>query len=829
MLQTTLAGLRAHKLRLLLTALAITLGVGFIVGTFVLTDTMQAGYDQKFAASAQKVAVAVRPGKAGGELPAGLLPRVRALPGVTDAHGTVRGDAPLLGKDGRAYGDAPTLGLSLPTGGPLRRYEIVTGRAPGAAGEAVLDKGTATSTGYRAGDTIRVLDPRGRVRAFRLVGTVDLGIDNEVGYRGAVGFTTLTAAAMTGEKGYTEIDLAGRVSRDAVAAAVGNGYQAITGAQLGDRLAAQNGSDTKVLRIGLLIFGLVSLLVSAIVIYNTFAILIAQRMRELALLRCVGATRGQVFGGVVIESAVVGLVGSLLGLAAGAGLGAAALALVNAVGADLPAGAFTIAVRTALVALLAGVAVTMVSALLPARAATRVAPITALRTEPEPGTGRLRLGRLRTATAAVLGGSGLGLTALGSLVLSSGSGALAATAAGGAMAFLGAIALMPALVRPLARLVGALPAKIAGVPGRLAMENSRRSPGRTATTTIALTIGVGLVTLFAVFGASVKATAADRLQAQFPVDYVLQGQIGDLRTLPRALADGLRADRRFGSVTEVRLADARVDGVSQKLGAVTQASLGTAVDPQVRSGSLAALRPGTIALHTNVARGRVAGQTVELATPRGPRRVRVAAVFTGEVPLPQMIVPEADFDGYFGVRGDTAVYVNVREGVDPATTRTAVDAAARPYPIVRVTSAASLKDQFGNAIDTMLMVFGGLLGLAILIALFGIANTLTLSVVERTRESALLRALGLTRRQLRRMLSVESMIMAMIGALTGVALGVLFGWAATQAIIDGALFRLPYAQVIGFVALAGLAGVVAAVLPARRAARASIVESLAAE
>ncbi|MBC6458848.1 ABC transporter permease [Actinomadura sp. HBU206391] len=827
MLKTSLAGLRARRLRMLLTALAIALGVAFITGTFVLTDTMQAGYDQKFGSSAGKVAVAVLPEGSGDQaLPEGLLRKVRAVPGVTDVHATVRGDAPLLGKDGRAYGDMPTMGFSLPSTGPLQRHEVVTGRAPAAADEAVLDKATAEATGYRTGDSIKVLDPRGGPRTFRLVGTVELALDRA--YRGAVGFTPATATAMTGAKGYAEIDVAGPVSTQAVAAAVGGPYEVITGRQLGDRLATANGADTKVLRIGLLLFGLVSLLVSAIVIYNTFAILIAQRMRELALLRCVGATRRQVFGGVLVEAAAVGLVGSLLGLAIGAALGAGAIAAIGFFGADLPAGAFALGLRTVAVGLVAGVVVTVLSALLPARAATRVAPVAALRSEAEPGTGRLRFGPFRIVVTVLLCGLGLGLAAFGALVMPVGESALAVTALAGGLTFLGAIALMPALVRPLARVIGAIPARV-GLPGRLAMENSRRAPKRTATTTIALTIGVGLVTLFAVLGASVKATASDRLEQQFPVDYALRSQLGSDRTIPRALAETLRAAPEIGSVTEVRWADGGLDGDDRSIGTVSGPAIGKVVKPEIESGSFADLRTGTVALHHNAAGGRSAGQTVGVTTRQGPRTLRIAVVFSGDVPMPEILVPERDFDAYFGALGDTAIYLKVKDGVDAAAARTAVDAATKDHPAVNVASATSIKDQFSRAIDTMLMVFGGMLGLSILIALFGIANTLTLSVVERTRESALLRALGLTRRQLRRMLSVESMIMALIGALTGVVLGTLFGWAATRAILEGALFRLPYAQIVAFVAIAALAGLIAAVLPSRRAARASIVESLSSE
>ncbi|REE97950.1 ABC transporter permease [Thermomonospora umbrina] len=832
MLKTSLANLRAHRLRLLMTAVAITLGVGFIAGTFVLTDTLQAGVDEKFGGSASKVSVAVLPGAGARGLPPALLDEVRTLPGVTDAQGLVEGDAALIGKDGKVYGDQPTVGLSL-SPGRLQRYDIEAGRAPAAPNEAVLDERTARRNGFRVGSTITVLDPRGARVVFTLTGLADLGINDEVAFRGGVGFTPATALRMTGSPHYREIDVLGSgdtAALRATVAAAAAGHEVLSGRELGDRLARGAGADMKIIRTGLLIFGAVSMAVSALVIYNTFAILIAQRMRELALLRCVGATRRQVFVGVLLESAAVGLAGSLAGLAVGVGLAAGALSLLGGAGAEVPTGSLTLSPAAVAFGLLVGVVVTVLSALLPARAATRVAPIAALRSDLEPGGGRFRLGWPRRILATVLSVLGLASGVLGSLVMEKGETAMFVVAIGGGVLFLAVIALMPSLVRPLSRVAGALPARLTGVPGRLAVANSRRSPRRTATTTIALTIGVGLMSLFAVVAASGRATGQAELREHFPVDLQLHtqytGDDGPRRRLPAELGDALRARPELKTVTEMRVQDTTAaDGAEIEVGTVTRSSLGELVKPEIKSGSLTDLRPGTVAVHDRET-SAAPGDTVRVRTRAGLVPLKVAAVFAGDTPLPPYVLSEQEFARHFGPQGPLTIFVNVREGVDPDAAAAAAEAAARPFPTAKIASAAALREQFDKAIDTMLMIFGGLLALAIVIALFGIANTLSLSVVERTRESALLRALGITRSQLRLMLSVEAVIMAVIGALTGVLLGSAFGWAAIEALTESSVFAYPYLQVAALMALAALAGLAAAVLPARRAARTSVVESL---
>ena len=827
--RTTLAGLRAHLLRLVLTALAISLGVAFVSGTFVLTGTMRASFDRQFTASADTVSVAVLP-RGDAEIPAATLDTVRRLPGVRDTHGQVRGAAPLLGKDGRAYGEYSTIGVSLGSG-PLQRYTVAAGRTPRGPAEVVLDQVIAKRAGYGVGGTVKVLDPAGRPHAFTVTGLMDFGVDQEIGFRGAVGFTGSTAAVMTGKRGFTEIDVlaAGGVSderlRATVAAAVGSGQETVTGAQLAEKAAGEAGADLTLFMLFLLIFALVALFVAALVIYNTFNILIAQRTREMALLRCVGATRAQVFGGVLLEAVVVGLGASIIGVFGGVGLAAGGGRVVAAASRS-PVGTVVISPTAFVIGLVAGVAVTVGAALLPARAATRVAPVAALRQVDDPIRGRG--GRVRGALGGLFVVAGL---AAGGHALASvpGTGPLLMVMAAGSLIFFGVIALSPMIVVLTGGLAGSAAGRLLGVPGRLAGENARRNPRRTAITTIALTVGVTLMTMFSVALASLQATTDAALARQFPVDYRLSAQVDSDRPVPSAVAAQLRGKPQIAEVTEVRTADAVVNGRTREVGTITRQSLGRTIQPEVTAGSLADLRPGAVALHADRAKTLNAGvgQSVSVRIAGGTTTsLRVAAIFAGDTPMPAITVHETDFTRLFGVKDDAAVYVVVKRGVSADDSRRVIDEVIAAYPLVKVGSAADVKAQVTGALNRLFVVVAALLGLAIIISLLGIANTLTLSVVERTRESALLRALGLTRGGLRRMLSVEALITSLIGALIGVTLGAAYGWAAISAAMRDAVLGFPAVRIGAFVLLAAIAGFLAAVLPARRAARASIVAAL---
>ncbi|NUR82720.1 MAG: FtsX-like permease family protein [Nonomuraea sp.] len=806
MLRTALAGLSAHKLRLLLTALAITLGVGFIAGTFVLTDTIQSGFSQRVTADADRVAVAILP-KPQAVLPKRLLERVRGIEGVSDAQGLIRGPAPLLGKNGKAVGSSATTALSV-IPGQLDRTTVVSGTGPGTDdGAVVLDKNTAKAQGFKVGDTVTVLDHERRAQSFKVVGLIDTGVDQELGFTGALGFTAATAERMTGAKGFHEIDLAG-ADPAAIKKAVGAGdYQVLTGQELASRLAKEAGVSTEFMTAGLLLFGAVAMMVAALVIYNTFNILVAQRTREMALLRCIGATRGQVFGSIVVESFVVGLLASAVGLIAGYGLGAGAMAVLRAFDAPLPTGAaVSLAPRTIVLGFVIGLVVTMGAALLPARAATRVAPIAALRTQVEEQS--FRTGVLRMVFAGLFLLAGVGATVAGVLMKPGSQVPLFVVVAGGGLTFLAVLILGPVLVKPLSALVGWVPRLLFGVPGRLAVDNSGRNPKRAATTTVALTVGVTLMTLISVVTASTRVTLNDKLDEQFPIDYMISSQDQD-SGVPRTVAEGLRTKPELTGVVQIR--ESRRYGTFEG-----------PLKPTLTGGTLAGFGPGTALVDADA--GFKLGALVPV---KGTTLKVIGIVDSGDSPLPSITMSPTDFDRLFGKNPDSRVMVNIKDGVDPAAARKLVDAATAAYPTVQVMSSTDLRGQFDDTLDMLLMIVTGLLGLAILISLLGIANTLSLSVHERTRESALLRALGLTRPQLRRMLSVEALVLGLIGALVGVVLGTAFGWAAMRTMIDGASFSAPVWQIALFVVLSGLAGVLAAVLPARRAARASIVGSLA--
>ncbi|GIH70588.1 ABC transporter permease [Sphaerimonospora thailandensis] len=829
MFKTTLAGLLAHKLRLLLTSLAITLGVGFIAGTFVLTDTIDAGFNRAFADDAAAVDVVVLPTE--GDLSRETLAKVSAVTGVRDAQPVVRGDAPLIGKDGRTAGDYPTMGVSI----PASRLKVTGGHGPEADGQAVLEKNIARTEGFQPGDTISVLDHRGARHDFRLVGTFDVGLDADLARFGAVAFTPADALRMTGEKGFREIAVVSAGPspeglRTAVEAALGSDAPKSTtivqtGQQRAADLAEKNGVSMTFMKVGLLLFGVIALLVAGLVIYNTFNILVAQRIREMALLRCIGATRRQVFGSIVLESAVVGLVSAVLGLLVGYGLGAGAVAVLQGVETDLPTGSVSLTAQTIVIGLVTGLVVTMAAALLPARHATRVAPIAALRTQLEEQT--FRTGVARMIFAALFTVAGAALTALG-VSMEPSESALFTVMGGGVLVFFAVLILGPVIVKPLSGLAGWLPARLFGVPGRLALANARRNPRRAATTTVALTIGVTLITFMSVLTATVRLTTSKELDQQFPIDYLVSAQAG---TVPDSVVDALRGRSELTDVTDVREAETTVKGREFGVGTVTQAAFGISIKPEAASGSMDGFGPGKVAMNDSVAEdlGLKVGDTVTIASPKGDLRLQLSAVLkSGVTLLPPITIPEQAFVQHFDTVTQRVVLVDAAEGVHADLARRALDEVTAAHPAIKIDSTTAMRGQFDEAIDMLLMIVIGLLGLAVVISLLGIANTLSLSVHERTRESALLRALGLTRAQLRGMLSVEALVLGLVGAIVGVVLGIAYGWAATQTMADRVYFQLPIGQILIFVVLSGLAGVLAALLPARRAARTSIVGSLVA-
>jgi putative ABC transport system permease protein len=843
MFRTTLAGLRARKGRLTLTAVAVVLGVTFVAGTFGFTATVKAAFFERFAAQARHVDVAVEPpartGKSRPELPESVLSAVRAVPGVASVEGRMSGTAALLDRSGKvvAAGESPGVAVDLPADPRFRDFTLVTGSLPSSTAEALLDTDTAARQRLRAGDSVTVLGPHQVRTSVRITGTVDLGVNKQLESSGA-SVLVLPAdgvRAITGVTGYDRIEVAAApgvgqaVLASGVRAVAGAAATVVTGDRLARDLANSVTHQVDLFLQGLLIFGLVALVVAALVIYNTFKIVIAQRTRELALLRCVGATRRQVFLSVVTEAAVVGLAGSAAGVVVGLGVALVLPPLLNLTGAGIPASGLVVNPAGVLGGLVAGTAVTVAAALLPAVLSTRVAPMAALRAQPESRIGDVRLRVFRVVTAVLLGAAGVVLAALG---IPQGRSGLFTVAGGGVLFFLATLTAGPLLVGPMTAALGWLPRRLGGVPVRMALGGARRNPGRTSTSMIALTVGVGLMTLFSVVLATAGRFATDQMDQHYPVDYLVS-PMGSGTTIPPSVAAGLRRRPEIASVAELRkdsrgrLGTGRVD-----VAALDPSAYRLAYRPQLSAGSLNGLRDGEIALYGREAtrlRARV-GDTVALTAAGGVRSFRVVAVYTSRFAQENALISWADFTRSYGPGGDDTLMVLAGHGVAASDSRAAVDQLTANLPLLQVRSIASYKAQLNSAIDQVTALLGALLATAVVIALFGIANTLSLSVLERTRESSLLRALGLTRSQLRRMLSVEALLTGLMGGLLGVVLGAGFGWAVSLAFLHdsgGGHVAFPVGRIAGYLTVAALAGVLAAFVPARRASRTPIIKGLA--
>lgn len=847
MLRTTLRGLRFRAIRMAMSSLAIAAGVAFVAGTLILGASMKQSFFNSFAAGARNVDAAVSPhGKndqpvgspTAPSVPVSALAAVHAVPGVASAQGRVVGQAALIGSDGKVVGGGNQIGvgINVTTDPALRGFTVVHGRVPKGPDEVAIDSSTATDEHYRLGQLVGVVGKSGVVQRFRLAGTINLGVNHAFGNSSVAAFPTATALRVTGRPGYDQIvtRAAPGVSQSTLvarlkAAPALSGDKVQTGSQLATSEADAGSHVTQQFTEAILVFALISVVVAAIVIFNTFMILGAQRRRELALLRCVGASRRQVFGGMLTEAAAVGVAASAVGVVAGLGIGWGLENLFAALGANIPTGSLVLSASTVAIAMVTGVGVTLLSAVLPARAATRVPPVAALG-GPEPRVTR-QVGWVRIGTAAALGAAGLGLASLGFQHVNGYSGFLEILA-GAFVFFVAVLTLGPLIAPPVMTALGWLPGRLAGPPARLASANARRNPHRVAATTAALTIGITLMTMFTVVASSAQASAESAISKNYPFGYFVSANRGQNLTVPNPVISRLRRSPALGLVAPYYDDQHRVNGMSEDVGAFDPAGLKASGAPAV-TGSLSAIRPGTAA----VATGELSklhtrhGGTIVLNTSNGPLRLTVTATFNGKNGLlPHVLVSLPDYLRVYHPGGALQVFINGRKGASNASARAAVDAATASDPLLSVATIADYRSQLTSQVNTLLAIFGALLGLAILIALLGITNTLSLSVLERTRESALLRALGLTRGQLRGMLLTEALLMALLGVGLGVALGTGFGWAIADAFTKATgqgVVSFPGQQIALYVALGAAAGVAAAVLPARRAARASVVAAMA--
>ncbi len=845
MVHAVLKGVLAHKLRLFLTAFAVVLGVAFVAGTFVLTDTINHTFDVLFHTVSAGVDVTVRAASGFGEgtsdtqardtVPASVLDTVKKVPGVAVAEGAVGGYAQLIGKDGKAIstGGAPTLGVSWTTNRVLSPLTLRTGREPRKDGEVVIDAGTAKAHKLGVGDPVKILF-EGPSETFNIVGVAGFGTADNLAGATLAAFDLTTAQRVLGKVGaFDTIDVKATSGvstlqlRDRVAEAMPPGVEVVTSQQVADESAKSVQQALSFFGTALLVFAGISLFVGGFIILNTFSILVAQRTRELALLRALGASRRQVMLSVVAEAGIVGLLASIVGLGLGVLVAIGLQSLLKAFGIDLPTSGTRILPRTIIVSLVVGLVVTVLSSISPARRASKIPPMAALA-----GAGVEQGGSLRRRGLAGTIVTVLGAAAMLRGLFAGGSGALPLLGLGAAIVFVGVALLSPLAAMPLARAIGSPLPRIAGIAGTLGRQNAMRNPRRTAATAAALTVGLALVATVSVLAASIKSSAADVVDKYLAADYIIS--TSSFKTISTDLATRLSKVPELAAVSALQTGDWRFQGQTRQLDAGDPASLGKVLKLDITAGDLGGLSRGEVLVDETQAKDKhlKVGDTLPMTFARtGTRDLRVGGTYAKNQLLGNYLISTATYDANFTDRLDFVVLAKAAPGVPPAASRAAVEQVTKDFPNIDLRDQAEFKQQQEKQVNQILGLVSALLALSIIIALFGIVNTLALSVFERTRELGLLRAVGMGRRQVRSMIRGESVIIAVLGAVLGLAVGVLFGWAIVAGLNDQGITHvvIPGGQLVVYVILAAIAGVVAAVFPARRAARLDVLAAISTE
>ncbi len=852
MLKTTIKGIYAHKLRLVLTALSVMIGVAFIAGTYIFTDTIDRTFADLFEnvyAGQDVIVQSETEYSSGYESPPpfdeSIIQTVRAVPGVAAAEGSVEGFAVIYDKDGDAIVPMgpPTLGGSWVDDERFAgNAEMREGRGPETPGEVVIDAATAAGNDFHAGDQVTIQTAVG-VDEYSLVGIVGFGeTDNLAGATYAAFVMSeaqelfhlegkLSVIAAIGDEGVTPDML-----RDRVAAALPEGIEAVTGADQSAETTEQLSEALGFLRTALLIFALVAVFVASFIIQNTFRIIVRQRQRELALMRAVGATGSQVVMMVVFEAALVGLVASVIGIALGFLIAIGLTAVMGAIGIDMPSTAAPLASRTILVSLAVGVLVTVGAAVLPAIRASRIPPVAALQDTDV----RLRMSprkRVIAGLVSLLIGGTLIVLGLFARAQFGPLNELALVGLGALVVFVAVSMLSSTVVRPIASVLGLPLKKVDRVTGALAVDNSIRKPRRTATTASALMIGLALVAFFFVLGDSIKASTGAAIERGLRADYVVSVDnfAGGFST---ELGDTLRATPEIGAVTALRYGYFGRDGADGFLMALDAETADETIFLDIQAGSLEALAAGGVFVHESVADEEswsVGDRIPMVFSATGLQQIEIVGIYGEQnvVQAPFLLGMDCYRENYLGGSSDTdfVLAIKAADGVSPDAARAAVEAAAADYPNVTVRDQAEYRESQEEQVNTMLVMFNALLLLAVIIALVGIANTLRLSIFERTREIGLLRAVGMTRWQVRRMVLWESIIVAVIGALLGIVVGLVFGAAVTAALSGEGITELsvPIAQIALLVVFGGIVGVIASVFPARKAARLNVLEAISYE
>ena len=833
------------------TVLAVFLGVALVAGTYVLTDTINRSFDDIFSEALKGTDVIVTPREIVRQdrvepppFDAEVLEEIRATEGVEKAAGGIFSFVRIVDEDGDPVGTqfAPNfVSSTLPE--PFETLSYPEGRPPRTAREAALDASTAKRKDLGLGDTVGVAGER-RVSYYRIVGLTKLG-ETSSGGASSVSLILPEAQRVTDKEGkFDQVPIAVEDGADpaqvkvTLAGELPRTVQVETGQENAERETTEIGDDLSFIKVALLVFSGVALVVGGFLIFNTFSITIAQRIREFGLLRTLGASRRQVLSSVLLEALVIGGLGSLLGLAGGLGFASGINSLFEAFGIDLPNTGTVVAARTVIVSLLIGLAITLVAATMPAVRATRVSPMAALREAELPeGHGR---GRLTAFAAVVLGAAGLVMLCVGLFGGIESSGSAAGLMGGGAAAILFAVSLYsPRLVRPLASVAGKPIERVRGMTGRLARENAMRKPGRTAVTAAALMIGLALVTFVTVFAAGISSSIGDAIDKNLQGDVIVQNLDGFSPIPSRAAAD-IRRVEGVDAVSTLRFSSAKVRGRrgQQRVSGVDPRGVGSVLSLDWKEGSDETIEgladdEAVIDQAWGESKGIEVGDTIAALTPSG-RRVsfEVAGSVTDNADLlGHFVVTQSALARAFGETRDAFTFATLAPGADADTVEARIDRLVKErYPSAEALNQAELKESQESQIRQLLNLIYALLSLAVLVSIFGIVNTLALSIHERTRELGMLRAIGMSRRQVRRVVRYEAVITALIGAILGSVLGVMFAALVSRPLADeGFTLSFPVGTLLLLLALAALAGVVAAIWPARRAAQLDVLDALAYE
>ncbi|GAA2722588.1 MULTISPECIES: FtsX-like permease family protein [Streptomyces] len=837
MFRTALRNVLAHKARLLMTVLAVMLGVAFVSGTLVFTSTISDAFQKSSEKGFTGVDVAIEPrhkeeGRPGAtaRLSQELLDKAAKVPGAASATGTVSGFAAIADKKGKLVGegfDSTGSNYYPGAGGKDPRYPLKSGRAPQNAGEIALDAKTAERAGYKVGDTVRIsID--GPVLSEKLTGVFTTD-DGNVSAGGSLAlFDTATAQqhyAKPGEFSRIDVKAAAGTSQAALKTSLTKvlpkNAEATTAKELADEQSRVIAQGMDGMRSVLLVFAGISLFVGIFIIANTFTMLVAQRTKELALLRAVGASRRQVTRSVLIEAIVVGAVAGALGLLAGIGIGAGLRSLLNSTGATIPDGPLVVSPSTIVTSLAVGVLVTKLAAWLPARRAAKIPPVAAMNSVHAVATTKSLVVRNSIGGALTAAGAALVLTATSSTMMGIGA----------ALVLVGIFVLTPLLSRPV--IAAAAPVlRLFGISGKLARQNAVRNPRRTAATASALMIGLTLITGLTVIAGSVQQAIDKMATSSLKADYVVS--MASMTPLSPDVAKKLAAHPDVTAASPLRSSPARIDGEHQSLTGVDGRTIGKLTGLEFTAGSFAGLSGDKVVMDDATARSYhwKLGSSLDVTYEDGTKgRLSVSGIYKGNDLMRGVWIDKEALAPHQSQIDDRQVMIKTKGGATEAT-KDRLAKALGDNPAIQIQTKQDISDNISKAIGLLLNMLYGLLGMAVVVAVLGVVNTLAMSVFERQQEIGMLRAIGLDRKGIKRMVRLESLVISLFGGVMGVGLGVFFGWAAGD-LIKKALSTyelvLPWGSMAVFLLLAALVGMLAALWPARRAAKLNMLAAIKAE